>query len=43
MVQPLCKLKHVLPGGGLVGDVLDVEFVVVVGPVTGGQDGVNYL
>ena len=40
-VEPLGELDDVLAGGGLVGDVLYVEFVVVVVPVFGGEDGID--
>lgn len=40
-IKPLGEFDDILAGGGLVGDVLDVEFVVVVVPVFGGEDGID--
>ena len=37
-VKPLGEFDDVLAGGGLVGDILYVEFMVVVEPVFGGED-----
>ena len=40
-VKFVSELKDVLARGGLMGNVLDMELVVMVGPVFGRQDGVN--
>ena len=40
-VKPLGEFDDVLAGGGLVGDILYVEFMVVVEPVFGREDGID--
>ena len=40
-VKSLGEFDDVLAGGGLVGDILYVEFMVVVEPVFGREDGID--
>lgn len=43
LVEPVLQLDYVLPGGGLVRYVLDVELFHVVDPVARGDDGIENL
>jgi hypothetical protein len=37
------EFDNILPGSRLMGDVLNVEFVVMVGPISWWEDGVDDL